>query len=57
MRCQEETEGERKHILKELDVIRRNPQLRQMCLDKYGYQCHCCGMEFEDKVKHYLSSG
>ena len=37
----EETEGERKHILKEMDVIRRNPQLRQMCLDKYGYQCQC----------------
>ena len=44
----EETEGERKHILKEMDVIRRNPQLRQMCLDKYGYQCQCCGMDFEE---------
>ena len=32
----EETQGERKHILKEMDVIRRNPQLRQMCLD--GFQ-------------------
>ena len=44
----EETEGERKHIQKEMDVIRRNPQLRQMCLDKYGYQCQCCGMDFEE---------
>lgn len=44
----EETEGERKHILKEMDVIRRNPQLRQKCLDKYGYQCQCCGMDFEE---------
>ena len=33
---------------KEMDVIRRNPQLRQMCLDKYGYQCQCCGMDFEE---------
>ena len=31
-----------------MDVIRRNPQLRQMCLDKYGYQCQCCGMDFEE---------
>ena len=44
----EETDGERKHILKETDVIRRNPQLRQMCIDKYGYQCQCCGMDFAE---------
>lgn len=44
----EETEGERKHILKEMDVIHRNPQLRQMCIDKYGYQCQCCGMDFAE---------
>ena len=31
-----------------IHVIRRNPQLRQMCLDKYGYQCQCCGMDFEE---------
>lgn len=42
----EETEGERKHITKEMEVIRRNPQLRQQCIDRYGYQCQCCGMNF-----------
>lgn len=41
-----ESEGERKHITKEMDVIRRNPQLRQQCIDRYGYQCQCCGMDF-----------
>lgn len=43
-----ETEGERKHIDKETEVIRRNPKLRQQCLDKYGYQCQCCGMDFAE---------
>ena len=42
----EETEGERKHVTKETEVIYRNPTLRQQCLDKYGYQCQCCGMDF-----------
>lgn len=42
----EETEGERRHLLKEMDIVYRNPQLRQQCLDKYGYQCQCCGMDF-----------
>lgn len=44
----EETEGERKHILKERDVICRNPRLRQQCLNRYGYQCQCCGMDFAE---------
>ena len=44
----EETEGERKHIVKEMDVVRRNPQLRQRCIDRYGYQCQCCGMNFAE---------
>ena len=44
----EETEGERKHIVKETDVVRRNPQLRQQCIDRYGYQCQCCGMNFAE---------
>ena len=44
----EETEGERKHIAKEMEVIRRNPRLRQQCLDRYGYQCQCCGMDFAE---------
>lgn len=43
-----ETEGERKHIDRETEVIRRNPKLRQQCLDKYGYQCQCCGMDFAE---------
>lgn len=44
----EETEGERKHVTKEIEVIYRNPALRQQCLDKYGYQCQCCGMDFAE---------
>ena len=44
----EETEGERKHITKEMEVIRRNPQLRQQCISRYGYQCQCCGMNFAE---------
>ena len=44
----EETEGERKHITKEMEVIRRNPQLRQQCISLYGYQCQCCGMDFAE---------
>lgn len=38
LKFREETEGERKHITKEMDVIRRNPQLRQQCISRYGYQ-------------------
>ena len=44
----EETEGERKHIIKETEVVRRNPQLRQQCIDRYGYLCQCCGMNFAE---------
>lgn len=39
------TEGTKKHIEKE--QAWRNPQLRKACLDHYGYQCQCCGMDFE----------
>jgi len=38
------TEGEKKHV--EYETAHRNPKLRQACLDKYGYQCQCCGMDF-----------
>ena len=38
------TEGEKKHV--EFERAHRNPKLRQACLDKYGYQCQCCGMDF-----------
>lgn len=48
LKFREETEGERKHITKEMDVIRRNPQFRQQCIDHYGYQCQCCGMNFAE---------
>ena len=40
-----ETEGDRVRI-EELEIVRRNPQLRQACIDKWGYQCQCCGMDF-----------
>lgn len=42
------TEGERKHVEQEREVVKRNPQLRQACIDKYGYQCQCCGMKFTE---------
>jgi len=48
LKFREETEGERKHITKEMDIIHRNPQLRQQCIDHYGYQCQCCGMNFAE---------
>ncbi len=38
------TEGEKKHV--EYETAHRNPALRQACIDKYGYQCQCCGMDF-----------
>lgn len=43
-REREMTEGEKKHV--EYELAHRNPALRQACLDKYGYQCQCCGMDF-----------
>lgn len=52
----QETEGERKHITKEMDVVYRNPQLRQQCLDKYGYQCQCCGMDFAEQYGEELGA-
>lgn len=42
------TEGEKKHL--EYEQTHRNPQLRKTCIDKYGYQCQCCGLDF---VKAY----
>ena len=52
----EETEGERKHVTKETEVIHRNPALRQQCLDKYGYQCQCCGMDFAEMYGEELGA-
>ena len=51
-----ETEGERKHTIKEREVICRNPKLRQQCIDKYGYQCQCCGMNFAELYGEDLGS-
>lgn len=42
----EMTEGEKKHV--EYETRHRNPALRQACIDKYGYQCQCCGMNFAE---------
>ena len=39
------TEGDSVRI-EELEIVRRNPQLRQACIRKWGYQCQCCGMDF-----------
>lgn len=50
------TEGERKHVEQEREVIKRNPLLRQACIDKYGYQCQCCGMNFADVYGEVLGS-
>ena len=52
----EETEGERKHIKKETEVIYRNPALRLQCIDKYGYQCQCCGMDFAEMYGEELGA-
>ena len=37
----EMTEGERKYV--EFEMAHRNSKA---CMDKYGYQCQCCGMDF-----------
>ena len=41
----EETEGERKHV--EFERAHRNPALRQRCIELWGYQCQCCGIDME----------
>jgi 5-methylcytosine-specific restriction protein A len=38
------TEGEKVHV--EFEKSHRNQALRQACIEKYGYQCQCCGMDF-----------
>lgn len=40
------TEGEKKHV--EYERAHRSQALRQKCIDKYGFQCQCCGMNFSD---------
>lgn len=39
------TEGAKKHV--ELERSQRNPELRQLCLAKYGFVCQVCGFNFE----------
>ena len=50
------TEGEKKHVKQEREVVKRNPLIRQACIDKYGYQCQCCGMNFTDFYGEELGS-
>lgn len=42
----EATEGEKKHV--EYERAHRSQALRQACINKYGYQCQCCGMNFTE---------
>lgn len=48
------TEGEKRHV--EFEQAHRNPALRQACIDKYGYQCQCCGMNFAELYGEELGS-
>ena len=50
----EMTEGEKIHV--EFEVAHRNQALRQACIDKYGYQCQCCGMNFADMYGEELGN-
>lgn len=49
------TEGEKKHI--EYEQAHRNPALRRACIQKYGYQCQCCGMDFASLYGEELGLG
>lgn len=50
----EMTEGEKKHVA--FETAHRNPALRQACIDQYGYQCQCCGMDFASLYGEELGS-
>ena len=50
----QQTEGERKHT--EFERLHRNPALRQACINKYGYQCQCCGMNFAEMYGEQLGA-
>lgn len=41
------TEGKIRQV--NLTRHERNPQLRQLCLQHYGYKCQVCGMDFETR--------
>lgn len=51
----EMTEGEKVHV--EFEIAHRNPKLRQACINKYGYQCQCCGMDFVSLYGEELGKG
>lgn len=38
------TEGANKHVSQERRI--RNPKLRKICIESWGYQCQCCGFDF-----------
>ena len=42
-------ENQREGAITQVSITRRerNQKLRQVCLDKYGYVCQCCGIDFE----------
>lgn len=46
---QELDENQREGAISQVSITRRerNKKLRQACLDKYGYVCQCCGIDFE----------
>ncbi len=44
---EELTEGKIRQV--NLTRHERNPRLRQLCLQHYGYQCQVCGMDFETR--------
>ena len=48
------TEGERKHA--EYERLHRSPALRQACINKYGYQCQCCGINFAEVYGEQLGA-
>ena len=48
------TEGEKKHV--EYEAAHRNLKLRKACIEKYGYQCQCCGMDFAKAYGEELGS-
>lgn len=49
------SEGGKIHIEQERNY--RNPALRQACLEYWGTQCQCCGMDFEKVYGESLGSG
>lgn len=40
-------EGGKKRVV--VNAYERDPKARQLCIDKYGYNCRVCGLNFENK--------